>query len=81
MDNKPLIKLEDFKIVKNRIMPERCYKYVLKQKSRKYEIFTLDGGAIFYATVDEPRLDKKWYTEFRTTCLNVSEAIDYFNTL
>ena len=36
--------LNEFKLVKNKQRPDFCYAYEKKTDSRKYSIFTMDGG-------------------------------------
>ena len=75
--------LKEFKLVKNRQRPDFCYAYEKKTPERKYSIFTMNGGKSFLASVEEPRLDGRWYSEFSEThnsvddCLN---ALSRFNS-
>ena len=76
--------LKDFKLVKNRQRPDFCYSYEKKETSRKYSIFTMNGGKTFLASIEEPRMDKKWYSEFSETHDSVEKcltAFDGFNGL
>lgn len=74
--------LENFKLVRNRQRPEFCFSYELKTDERKYQIFTMNGGKTFLASIEEPRMDGRWYSEFSETfnsiqgCLN---SFDIFN--
>lgn len=47
------MKLKDFKIVKNKYRPEICYKYILKKDGLKFEIFTLNFGKDYLATIEK----------------------------
>ena len=71
--------LKEFKLVKNRQRPDFCYAYEKKTEDRKYSIFTMDGGKTFLASIEEPRLDKRWYSEFSETHGSVQECLDAFD--
>jgi len=76
--------LKDFKLVKNRQRPDFCYSYEKKEGSRKYSIFTMNAGRTFLASIEEPRMDKKWYSEFseiHDTVEKCLTAFDGFNGL
>lgn len=76
--------LKDFKLVKNRQRPDLCYSYEKKETDRKYSIFTMNGGKTFLGSIEEPRMDKKWYSEFSETHDSVEKcltAFDEFNGL
>ena len=47
------MKLSEFKVVKNRKMPEMCYSYEKYNlnKTDKYSIFTMDSGKTFLSSV------------------------------
>lgn len=68
--------LKKFKLVKNRQRPDFCYAYELKTDERKYSIFTMNGGQTFLASVEEPRLDGRWYSEFSETHNTVEECLE-----
>lgn len=68
--------LKEFKLVKNRQRPDFCYAYEKKTPERKYSIFTMNGGKTFLASVDEPRLDGRWYSEFSETHNSVDECLN-----
>ena len=70
--------LKKLKLVKNRQRPDFCYAYELKTDERKYSIFTMDGGKTFLASVEETRMDKRWYSEFSETRNSVQECLDAF---
>jgi len=71
-----IMNLKEFKLVKNRQRPDFCYAYEKKTDSRKYSIFTMDGGKTFLASVEEPRMDKIWYSEFSETHNSIQECLD-----
>jgi hypothetical protein len=71
-----IMNLKEFKLVKNKQRPDFCYAYEKKTDSRKYSIFTMDGGKTFLASVEEPRMDKRWYSEFSETHNSVQECLD-----
>ena len=68
--------LKKFKLVKNRQRPDFCYAYEQKTDERKYSIFTMNGGKTFLASVEEPRLDGRWYSEFSETHNSVEECLE-----
>ena len=68
--------LKKFKLVKNRQRPDFCYAYEMKTDERKYSIFTMNGGKTFLASVEEPRLDGRWYSEFSETHNSVEECLE-----
>jgi len=68
--------LKKFKLVKNRQRPDFCYVYEQKTDERKYSIFTMNGGKTFLASVEEPRLDGRWYSEFSETHNSVEECLE-----
>jgi len=70
--------LKKFKLVKNKQRPDLCYAYEKKTNIRKYSIFTMNGGKTFLASVEEPRADKKWYSEFSETHNSVEECLKAF---
>lgn len=47
------MKLKDFKIDRNKERPEMCYKYILKKDGLKFEIFTLNYGKEYLATIEQ----------------------------
>ena len=73
--NCPVMDLKEFKRVKNRQRPDFCYAYEKKTSERKYSIFTMNGGKTFLASVEEPRLDGRWYSEFSETHNSVDECL------
>lgn len=52
------MKLEKFKIVKNRQRPDFCYAYEMynEDKSKKFSIFTMDGGKSFLASINSANM-------------------------
>jgi hypothetical protein len=81
------MKLKDFKIVRNKDRPEMCYKYILKKDGFKFEIFTLNYGKDYLATIEEhspiPR-KPHLYTKVFTTNIDFiegpKEAVRQFKT-
>ncbi len=69
------MKIEDFKLIKNKQRPDFCYKYELKQSNKKISIFTMNGGKTFLASIEEMRLDNKFYTELNETVDSIDEAL------
>lgn len=70
--------LQEFKLVKNKQIPDFCYAYEKKSDSRKYSIFTIDGGKTFLASIEEPIMDKRWYSIFSESHNSVQECLDAF---
>ena len=68
--------LQQFKLVKNKQRPTFCYSYELKEAKRKFSIFTMNSGNTFLASIEEPRKDGRWYTEFSETFSNENECIE-----
>ena len=68
--------LKEFKLVKNKQRPDFCYAYEKKTDIRNYSIFTMNGGKTFLASVEEPRMDKRWYSEFSETHNSIQECLD-----
>lgn len=75
------MKIEDFKLVENKQRPNFCYSYERynNDKTKKYSIFTMDGGNTFLASVDEKRMDGKFYNEFSNTFTSIDESLKSFN--
>jgi len=73
------MKLQDFKLVKNRQRPDFCYSYKKKDANRKYSIFTMNGGKTFLASIEEIRMDKLWYSEFSESHDSVEKCLDAFD--
>lgn len=72
------MELKEFKLVKNKQRADFCYSYEKKTDNRKYSIFTMDGGKTFLASVEEPRMDNRWYSEFSETYNSVQECLSAF---
>ena len=71
--------LKEFELVKNRQRPDFCYTYEKKADNRKYSIFTMNGGKTFLAIVEEPRIDKRWYSEFSEYHHSIQECLNAFS--
>jgi hypothetical protein len=71
--------VKDFKLVKNRQRPKFCYSYEKRENDVKYIIFTMNGGKAFLASIEEKRMDGKYYSEFSETFDNVEKCLDAFN--
>ena len=72
------MQLKDFKLIKNRQRPDFCYSYEKKNNTRKYTIFTMNGGQTFHASIEEPRLDGKWSSELSQNCNTIDECLRLF---
>lgn len=47
------MKLKDFEIIHNNERPQMCYKYILKKDGLRFEIFTINYGKEYSATIDQ----------------------------
>ena len=47
------MKIDDFKLTKNRLDPEMCYEYRFDDANIKYQIFTMDYGRSFNAMIEK----------------------------
>lgn len=74
------MKLKDFKLRQNKQRPDFCYGYEKNDGDRKYMIFTMNGGKTFLASVEEPRLDGRWYTEFSEHHKSIDECLTAFDS-
>jgi len=72
------MKLSEFKLIKNRQRPDFCYSYEKKSCNKKYTIFTMNGGVPYLASIEEMRIDGRYYTEFSKTCKTVEECLEVF---
>jgi len=55
------MKLQDFKIIKNRQRPDLMYQYKLKIDRQKFEITTMNSGKSFLAMIESLALNGKTY--------------------
>lgn len=70
--------LSEFKIVKNKQRPDFCYAYEKynADKTRKYSLFTMDGGNTFLASViSTNNLGKLVDTDFSETFNTKEEGL------
>lgn len=74
------MKLEDFELHRNRQRPDFCFNYEFKTKNRKYSIFTMNGGKTFLASIEEKRLNGKYYPEFSKTVNSIEEGLIVLST-
>jgi hypothetical protein len=68
--------IADFKLEKNRQRPDFCYGYKKSDGNRKYEIFTMNGGKSFLVSIEEKRMDGRFYSEFSETFSTVDECLE-----
>ncbi len=73
-----IYKLKDFKVIKNKQLPDICYKYVKKVDDFKYTIFTLNG-TLFHCSIERLRLNKRYYTVKRNEFLTIDECLEFLN--
>lgn len=63
------MKLKDFTFIENKVNPLMCHKYILKENGLRFEIFTLNYGKTYLATIDEhcplPRLPHNHVNVFK----------------
>lgn len=71
--------IQDFKLVKNRQRPDFCYAYEKynNDKSKKYSIFTMNGGRSFLASItSKNNLGKLVDTDFSETFNTIDESLE-----
>jgi len=71
--------IQDFKLVKNRQRPDFCYAYEKynNDKSKKYSIFTMNGGRSFLASItSKNNLGKLIDTDFSETFNTADESLE-----
>jgi len=74
------LKLKDFKLVKNIQKPDMCFSYVARIEGVKYSIFTMNYGKTYLASIEERRMDGRYYGEFnKHSCLSLEEALEAIN--
>lgn len=71
--------LKEFELTKNRQRPEMCYGYTKKAGDLKFQIFTMDGGRSFLATIEKRRMDNRYYIEFEVVCHSIDECLTAFD--
>lgn len=67
--------IKEFKKRKNRQRPDFVYGFTKKQGDLKYDIFTLNGGQTFLCSIDQKRLDGRYYNEFSETHDTIEECL------
>lgn len=70
--------IKQFKLIRNRQKPNICYSYIWKDKDIKYTIFTMNAGKSFLASIEELRLDNRYYSIFSKTVSSLKEALNIF---
>ena len=73
------MKLKEFKLIKNRQAPEICFSYEKYEGNRKFSIFTMNACKTFLASIEEKRMDKRYYSEFSETHNSVDECLFAFD--
>ena len=73
--------IHEFKIIRNRQRPDFCYQYLRKRNDKKYSISTFDGGKTFHASIEQLRLDKRWYSELSVMRNSIEECLNEFKEL
>ncbi len=74
------MELKDFKKVENISRKDMCYSYIYKKSDFKYTIFTSDGGKKFLATIEQKRLDGRYYLVLGLNFSSTQESINHFNS-
>lgn len=74
------MKLQDFKLTKNRRLPNMCFSYEKKTDNRKYTIFTMNGGVSFIASIEYLRMDGNYYTEFSEAFSSTNDCLNAFDS-
>jgi hypothetical protein len=67
--------LKEFKKTKNRQRPDFAYGYIKKVGDLKYDIFTLNRGKTFSCSIDQKRMDGRYYNEFVETHDTIDECL------
>ena len=75
------MKITEFKLNKNRQRLEMCYSWVKSDGETKYSIFTMNGGQTFLASIEQKRMDGKFYDEFSETFNTKEECLTAFENL
>ncbi len=76
--NNTVLKLNDFKLVKNKQRPNICYKYVKDIDDFKYTIFTLNG-TLFHCLIERLSWNEKYYKVKGDEFLTVDECLEFIN--
>lgn len=76
--NNTVLKLTDFKLIKNKQRPDICYKYVKDIDSNKYTIFTLNGK-LFHPSIERRGFDGRIYTVKSSEFLTIDECLEFIN--
>lgn len=76
------MKIEKFKLIKNKQRPDWCYKYELTNVDQRFVIFTMDGGESFHAYIEERVWHKPntFYTVKEDMFKSIDECIGFFTT-
>lgn len=72
------MEIKDFKLVKNRQRPKFCYAYRMYNNNGKYQMFTMDGGKTFIASIESKTLAGNYTTDFNKTFNSIDECISAF---
>lgn len=72
------MEIKNFILKKNKQKPDLCFCYEQKIDKYKYSIFTINGGKTFLASIEEIRLDNKWYKIFIETKNSIQSCLDSF---
>ena len=76
------MKFQEFRIVRNKQRPEFCYAYEKYNldKTKKYSLFTMDGGKSFLASITSKNYFGKLVdTDFSETFSTVQDGLDAIN--
>lgn len=73
--------INEFKIVKNRQRPELCYAYEKynKDRTKKYSLFTMDGGKTFLVSITSTNASGKLVDTDFVKVASLEKGIDELN--
>lgn len=73
--------LNKFKLTTNKSRPSQCYNYTFKEDDMKYEIFTMDSGKTFLASIEQLDPLGAFRKQFSATFRSVGECLQVFKNL
>ncbi len=73
------MEITDFKLTKNKQRPEFCYCYKRYDADKKYEIFTMNGGVSFLASIESLTLKGNYTPDFSKNVVSIEDALFELN--
>lgn len=74
------MELNEFTLIKNRVVPEFNYQYKKVKNGYKYQITTMDGGKSFLATIESKgEGGKRYYSDYSGNFKSLDEALIAIN--